>query len=121
MKLKVTSFLVTLAAFGLAACAATDTRRSAGETIDDATITARVKAELIDNESTKARQIEVETYRGVVQLNGFVGSQTERSTAERVARSVDGVQEVHNNLKLKEAVADTDGAREPGQVVDDAT
>src|SRR5690606_11847290 len=97
----------------------TDTRRSAGEAVDDASITARVKAELIGNDTTKARQIEVETYRGVVQLNGFVDTQAERDEATQVARSVNGVTEVRNNLQLKQSAGD--GSRTAGQTVDDAT
>jgi hyperosmotically inducible protein len=113
-------FSAVVASLALAACATTETQRSAGEAVDDASITARVKAELIDNDTTKARQIEVETYRGVVQLNGFVDSQTERDTATRVARSVNGVTEVHNNLQIKQSVAN-DSDRTAGETVDDAS
>jgi hyperosmotically inducible protein len=118
-KFKISSLLTAvMASVALSACAATDTRRSTGQTVDDTSITARVKAELIGNDTTKARQIEVETYRGVVQLNGFVDSQTERDTATRLARSVDGVSEVRNNLQIKESIA-SDGSRTAGDTVDD--
>lgn len=119
--IKLTSLITTVAASAvLAACASTNTQRSTGETVDDAMITTRVKAELVQNDNTKARQIEVETYRGVVQLNGFVDSQNERSTAERVARNVEGVKEVHNNLKLKDSMGKDDN-RSAGTTIDDAT
>lgn len=97
----------------LAGCSATPTQRSAGETIDDGVLTARVKTALIENDQTKARQIDVETYRGEVQLNGFVDSDTARAAATRVVRGVSGVTAVTNNLQV--------GAdRSAGEVIDDA-
>jgi hyperosmotically inducible protein len=99
----------------LAACSGTGTQKTAGETIDDATLTAKVKAALIDNESTKARSINVETYRGTVQLGGFVESDQEKQAAEQVAKSVAGVKEVRNDLEVRSQVA----TRSAGQVVDD--
>ncbi len=124
MNTKASSGIIRLAvAFAasavLAGCTATDTRRSTGETVDDAAITARVKAELIGNDTTKARQIEVETYRGVVQLNGFVDSDAARDEATQVARSASGVTGVQNNLHIKREEADA--SRTAGRVVDDAT
>jgi hyperosmotically inducible protein len=104
--------MVTLAA--LAACAASRTQQSTGEHIDDSIITAKVKTALIDDPATKARQIEVDTFRGTVQLNGFVDSADEKAAASRVAHSVDGVQNVRNNL----SVGHTD--RSAGEVVDDS-
>jgi osmotically-inducible protein OsmY len=73
-------------------------QKSAGESLDDSTINATVKAELIANASTKARQINVETYKSVVQLSGFVESETEKADAERVASAVAGVREVRNSI-----------------------
>jgi len=103
---------VTLAA--LAACAASRTQQSTGEHIDDAVITAKVKAALIDDPVTKARQIEVDTFRGTVQLNGFVDSADEKAAASRVTHSVNGVQNVRNNL----SIGHTD--RAAGEVIDDS-
>lgn len=77
--------------------------RSAGEVIDDATVTARVKAALTANTVTKARQINVETRQGVVQLHGFVDSQAEANAAVQEARAVPGVSEVRNDLEIKPA------------------
>jgi hyperosmotically inducible protein len=102
-----------VAAIVLAACAATPTQKSSGEVVDDAGITSKVKVALADDPQTKARQIDVTTFRGVVQLNGFVDSTTAKSEATRVARTVEGVQEVHNNLTVKT----TD--RTAGEVIDD--
>lgn len=103
----------------MAACASTRTQRSAGETVDDGAITTKVKSELVRDDLTKARHIEVETYRGVVQLNGFVDSSQEKARAEQLARNVTGVQSVRNNLDVKQQVASSE--RTPGEYVDDAT
>lgn len=73
-------------------------QKSAGESLDDSTINATVKAELIANASTKARQINVETYKSVVQLSGFVENETEKADAERIASAVAGVREVRNSI-----------------------
>jgi hyperosmotically inducible protein len=108
---KVVVLAAALAA--LAACAGTRTQQSTGEQIDDAVITTKVKAALIQDPVTKARQIEVDTFRGTVQLNGFVDSADEKAAASRVAHSVDGVQNVRNNL----TVGHTD--RAAGEIVDD--
>jgi hyperosmotically inducible protein len=109
-----TTGIVVVALVALAACAATRTQQSAGEQIDDSVLTAKVKAALIDDPATKARQIEVDTFRGTVQLNGFVDSADEKAAATRVAHSVNGVQNVRNNL----SVGHTD--RSAGEVVDDS-
>ena len=97
------------------ACASTPTQKSAGEQIDDTVLTAQVKAALIGDPVTKARSIDVEVFKGRVQLNGFVDSAAERSQAATVAGRVAGVSAVDNNLKLKGA------ERTAGAVVDDAT
>ena len=106
--------ITVLALAALAACAGTRTQQSTGEHIDDSVITAKVKAALIDDPATKARQINVDTFRGTVQLNGFVDSVDEKAAATRVAHSVNGVQNVRNNL----SVGHTD--RAAGEVVDDS-
>lgn len=105
---------VVAAAVVLSACAATSSQRTAGETVDDSVVLARVKAALIENDTTKARQINVDVYRGVVQLNGFVDSDAEKSTAARVAKNVEGVRDVRNNLEIGA------GERTAGNVVDDS-
>lgn len=104
---------VAAAALALSACASSSSR-TAGQTLDDTVVSGRVKAALIENDTTKARQINVDVNRGVVQLNGFVDSETEKTTATRVARNVEGVKEVHNNLKVSA------GERTAGNVVDDS-
>jgi hyperosmotically inducible protein len=76
-------------------------RDTAESRASDAVLTARVKAALIDDEATKARQIQVETSNGVVQLSGFVDSEMDLEAALKVARSVPGVREVNNGLDLR--------------------
>lgn len=104
--------IVALAALVLAVtgCAG---NRTMGETIDDAGITAEVKTRLAADPTAKAYQINVDTIDGVVQLNGFVDTQDGKQAAERIARGVDGVKRVDNNLEIKE------GSRSTAEAVDD--
>jgi hyperosmotically inducible protein len=73
-----------------------------GQVIDDATVTATVKAKLIDDTTTKAHQINVETQNGIVQLTGFADSMASKSRAGELARSVDGVAEVKNDIEIRQ-------------------
>jgi hyperosmotically inducible protein len=79
----------------------------------DSTITGSVKSALISNDQTKARQINVETKDGVVQLNGFVDSAAAKAAAETTAKNVEGVKSVKNNLSIR------DPNRSTGEAVDD--
>ncbi len=74
---------------------------TAGRVIDDSVITGKVKTALIADSTTKAYQIEVETYQGSVQLSGFVDSAEQRRRAVEIARSVEGVKDVKNSLELR--------------------
>ena len=85
----------------ISGCAATSKSASTGQTIDDSVITTKVKAKLIDDPVTKAHQISVETFKGTVQLSGFVDSAASKSQAENIAKSVDGVHHVKNSLVVK--------------------
>ncbi len=85
----------------LAACAATRTHESTGEYVDDSTITTKVKALLAEDNFLKSFQIGVETYKGTVQLSGFVNSQNALDKAGEITRSVKGVRSVKNNLIVK--------------------
>lgn len=89
--------LVALAA----GCAATDTDRTAGRFIDDSALTGRVKTALVRDAGRVATEVNVTTYRGMVQLSGFVDSEAEASKAALVARSVQGVDAVYNDLRVK--------------------
>ncbi len=68
----------------------------------DAAVTAKVKTALAESPEVKAHEVNVETYRGVVQRNGFVDSTSQRSAATSVAGTVSGVKEVRNNLQVAE-------------------
>jgi len=86
----------------LTACAGTDDRPSTGEYIDDRVITTRVNAAIMGDAGLRtSSQINVETYRGVVQLSGFVSSQEEIDQALMLAREVDGVVSVTNSMQLR--------------------
>ena len=82
-------------------CASTSTHESTGEFIDDSTITAKVKTAIFNESSLKVAQINVETYKSVVQLSGFVNSSADIYTAGSVARTVKGVASVKNDIRLK--------------------
>lgn len=94
-------FAVLLMLGGAAACAGSETKESTGEYIDDATITTKVKAAILKDSELSALEINVETFKGVVQLGGFVSSQAHASKALRVARSVKGVTRVENKMSVK--------------------
>jgi osmotically-inducible protein OsmY len=87
-----------LAALG---CAATDTRQSTSEYVDDSWITTKVKSEIFAEPSLKVAQVNVETYQGVVQLSGFVDSNAAMAKAVEVARAVKGVKSVKNDMRLR--------------------
>ncbi|PIW37612.1 MAG: transporter, partial [Hydrogenophilales bacterium CG15_BIG_FIL_POST_REV_8_21_14_020_62_31] len=72
-----------------------------GQYFDDSVITTKVKAAIFDNPTTKATEINVETFKGVVQLSGFVSSQDAANRAIELARGVSGVKGVTNDMRLK--------------------
>lgn len=82
-------------------CASTDKQESTGEYFDDTFITTKVKAEIIKDKALSASEINVETFKGVVQLSGFVSSQSDINKAIEVARSVKGVKSVKNDMRVK--------------------
>ena len=82
-------------------CAATDTRESTGQYLDDSVITTRVKTAIFNEPSLKVLQINVETYKNVVQLSGFVSTFAEMSRAGDIARDVKGVASVRNDIRIK--------------------
>lgn len=84
-----------------AGCAGTETSRSTRTYIDDKTISTKLEAQLAQDSITQAIQVEVETYKGVVQLSGFVDSAQKKDKVEQIARGVTGVKDVENNLKLR--------------------
>ena len=110
------SAVVLVVCLAMAACASTRTTKSAGEQVDDTVTTASVKANLIADPVTKAHQIDVETFKGTVQLNGFVDTSASKERAAEVARGTKGVTKVQNNLTVK----DDANPRSASEVVDDA-
>ena len=82
-------------------CASTQTREGTGEYIDDSVITSKVKAAILNEPGLKSAEINVETFKGVVQLSGFVNSRADIDTAVAVTRSVGGVKSVKNDMRLK--------------------
>lgn len=85
----------------LTGCSATRTRESTGEYFDDSAVTTRVKAALLKEPSLSSFDIEVETFKGKVQLSGFVNTKDEAATAGRVAAAAKGVKSVVNSLVVK--------------------
>ncbi len=103
---KFPALIVTAVMLGtavVAGCTATPNRASTGQNIDDSVITTKVKAKLIEDPLTKAHEISVETFKGTVQLSGFVESAAESAQAARIANAVDGVKSVKNSLVLKKS------------------
>lgn len=86
-------------------CAGTPTSKSTGEFVDDAAITAKVKAEFVRDPIVKALQVHVDTFKGTVQLHGFVDTVDQRARAEQIARNTPGVVNVQNALTVKTQVA----------------
>lgn len=97
----VRSLLVLLVIAVIGGCAGSRTQESTGEYVDDSVITAKVKNAILGDSSLKVLQINVETFKGVVQLSGFVNSPQVRSRAAEVASRVSGVKSVTNDLMVK--------------------
>jgi len=94
------AFLLAVALATIAGCAATTTTESAGEYIDDAVVTAKGKAAILDQPSLKASEISVATYEGTVYLRGIVASQSTINEAVDVARGVNGVKPVKKEMRV---------------------
>jgi osmotically-inducible protein OsmY len=90
-----------LASAAMTGCSSTPTQQSAGEAVDDGVVTAKVKAALVADPMTKAHQITVETFKGTVQLSGFVESDEARTRALQLARDVDGVKKVKDAMEVR--------------------
>ncbi|WP_018145505.1 MULTISPECIES: BON domain-containing protein [unclassified Thioalkalivibrio] len=94
-------FLTLLLALLLAGCAGSGERQTVGEYVDDSVITTKVKAALFNEPSLSGFEVSVETYEGRVQLSGFVSSQEDINKAVEIARGVEGVRSVENDMQLK--------------------
>jgi osmotically-inducible protein OsmY len=96
-----TNFLLVILLATFMGCASTATHEGTGEYIDNTVITSKVKAAIFGEESLKSSEINVETFKGVVQLSGFVNSQADINKAVEVARTVKGVTSVKNDMMVK--------------------
>jgi osmotically-inducible protein OsmY len=92
---------VTLALLLSLGCSSTPTQESTGEYIDDSVITARVKTAIFKEPTLKSAEVNVETFKGVVQLSGFVSSQSDINKAVEIAGGIEGVKSVKNDMQLK--------------------
>ncbi len=98
---RATTLLVSIALISLAGCASTPKSEGTGEYIDDAVITSKVKAEILKEPTLKSREINVESFKGAVQLSGFVSSKSDIAKAIEVTRSVKGVKSVKDDMLVK--------------------
>ena len=90
-----------LALVSFLGCASTSKQEGTGEYIDDTAITTKVKAAVFNEPTLKSAEINVETFKGVVQMSGFVTSQANINKAMEVARAVPGVKSVKNDMRIK--------------------
>ena len=95
------ALVAVVVALPLSACAPTAKEEGTGGYIDDTVITTKVKAQLLNDDELKSREINVETFKGRVQLSGFVSSPQMASRAVEVTRTVKGVKSVVNNMQIK--------------------
>jgi hyperosmotically inducible periplasmic protein len=98
------SLLIVASGLAFTGCAGTATSKSTGEFIDDAAITTKVKTTFAQDPIVKALDVKVDTFKGTVQLNGFVNTAEEKARAEQLARNIEGVTNVQNNVTLRTAV-----------------
>jgi osmotically-inducible protein OsmY len=96
-----TTFIFALLLASFLGCAGSPRQDSTGEYIDDTTITTKVKAALFNEPSLKSFEFKVETFKGTVQLSGFVSSRSDVDRAVEVARTVKGVAAVRNDMQVK--------------------
>ena len=93
--------LTAAATVGITGCASTARTEGTGEYVDDTVITAKVKAAVFAEPTLKSAEINVETFKGNVQLSGFVSSQADINKAVQITRGIGGVTAVTNSMKLK--------------------
>lgn len=98
---RISSFFLALVLFSMLGCASTAKQEGTGEYVDDTVITTKVKAAIFNEPMLKSTEINVETFKGTVQLSGFVSSSADIQKAVAVARSVKGVTAVKNDMRVK--------------------
>ena len=95
------TIFATLVLMATVGCAATRTHEATGQYVDDSAITTKVKSAILAEPGLKVSEINVETFKGVVQLSGFVSSRDDVQSAVRVASAVSGVKSVKNDMHVK--------------------
>ena len=98
---RISMFIFAALMISAAGCASTPQKEGAGEYVDDTVITTKVKTAIFNEPTLKSAEINVETFKGVVQLSGFVSSQANIYKAVEGARNVKGVTNVRNDMRLK--------------------
>lgn len=98
---KFAAVLLAILVASFLGCASTATKEGTGEYLDNSVITTKVKAALLEEPNLKSAEISVETFKGVVQLSGFVNSQANIDKAVEITRQVNGVKSVKNDMQLK--------------------
>jgi osmotically-inducible protein OsmY len=98
---RISAFVAAVTMMFMLGCASTSRHEGTGEYIDDTVITAKVKARILDEPGLKSAEINVETFKGVVQMSGFVSSQSDINRAAELARGVRGVMSVKNDMRVK--------------------
>lgn len=95
------AFFLAIALVSVVGCASTSSKEGTGEYIDDSVITTKVKAAIFNEPTLKSAEINVETFKGVVQLSGFLSSRTAEMKAVEIARGIHGVKSVKNDMRIK--------------------
>ncbi|RUQ30651.1 MAG: BON domain-containing protein [Candidatus Competibacteraceae bacterium] len=95
------TFLIVIFLASLLGCASTAKQEGTGEYVDDTVLTGKVKAAIFNDPALSSAEINVETFKGVVQLSGFVNSKGDINKAVQAARSIPGVTSVKNDMRLK--------------------
>ena len=98
---RIATLFAAVSLTALVGCASTPTQESTGQYVDDTTITAKVKAAIFNDPSLKSKEINVETFKGSVQLSGFVSDKADIAQAVAVTKSVGGVTSVKNDIRVK--------------------
>jgi osmotically-inducible protein OsmY len=98
---KIATALFTVSLLATAGCASTHNKEGTGEFVDDSVITTKVKASIFNEPTLKSTEINVETFKGTVQLSGFVAQPADIGKAGEIARGVKGVTSVKNDIRVK--------------------
>jgi osmotically-inducible protein OsmY len=97
----VTAVFAAATVFSVVGCAGSATKEGTGEYVDDAVLTTKVKASIFNEPTLKTTEINVETFKGTVQLSGFVAQPGDITKAGEIARGVKGVKSVKNDIRVK--------------------